>query len=226
MTDGYMEILKKIPVWFMVTLLSIACLVVLAMVGYAVADGRRVDLWPPVIHEKNSAQVNDLKQQIEARHDYLAPQAIIKLFPLESQKNSLPLTRQATQDLVNDYRVKWQSANVSVTELRAQLDEVERVHGTFLYKLLIFNQDAQCYGSSLNFTAGKDKAQCLSKQKLAQQFLEFLAEVDFYQNDQENSVATAKQQLLKLQDKYQFNTKGWYGPDVFKSIINEFHGKS
>ena len=35
----------------------------------------------------------------------------------------------------------------------------------------------------------------------------------------------AKQQLLRLQDKYQFNTKGWYGPDVFNSIISEFYNK-
>jgi len=217
-----MEIIKKLPAWFVIAVLFI--LMVLAC--FAVADGRRVEFWPPVIFEKNVDEISTLKQSLQAKNDHMSPTEVIKLFPLQAQQASIALTQQETQRLLNAYQLKQQVSDKNLQAMQAKLNEVERVHGTFLYKLLVFNHDAQCYGSSLNFTAGKDKDQCLSKQKLAQQFLEFLAEVDFYQNDQLNNVVTAKQQLLKLQDKYQFNTKGWYGPDVFKSIINEFHGKS
>ncbi len=217
-----MEIIKKIPAWFVIAVLFI--LMVLAC--FAVADGRRVEFWPPVIFEKNVDEISTLKQSLQTKNDHLAPAEVIKLFPLQTRQASIALTQQETQRLLNAYQLKQQKSDKNLQAMQEKLNEVERVHGTFLYKLLVFNHDAQCYGSSLNFTAGKDKDQCLSKQKLAQQFLEFLAEVDFYKNDQLNNVVTAKQQLLKLQDKYQFNTKGWYGPDVFKSIINEFHGKS
>ncbi len=217
-----MEIIKKLPVWFVIALLFI--LMVLAC--FAVADGRRVEFWPPVIFEKNVDEMSTLKRNLDVKSDHLAPAEVIKLFPLQAQQASIALTQQETQRLLNAFQLRQQASDKKLLAMQGKLNEVERVHGTFLYKLLVFNHDAQCYGSSLNFTAGRDKVQCLSKQKLAQQFLEFLAEVDFYHNDQLNNVVTAKQQLLKLQDKYQFNTKGWYGPDVFKSIINEFHGKS
>lgn len=193
---------------------------------FAVADGRRVEFWPPVIHEKNNDDVSELKNKLNELQEYMAPANIIKLFPVQAQQESITLTQQETARLLAAYQAEVQVHENKIQEMQGQLDEVQRIGGTFLYKLLIFNHDAQCYGTSLNFTAGKDKDQCLTKQKLALRFLEFLAEVDFYQNNQENNVQTAKQQLLKLQGKYQFNTKGWYGPDVFKSIINEFHGKS
>jgi len=216
------EIIKKLPVWFIIALLF----VLLVLACFAVADGRRVEFWPPVIHEKNADDITELQKSLHEKSDYMAPTQIIKLFPVQAQQATIALTQQETTRLLTEHQVSIKAHENKLQELQQKLDEVQRVDGTFLYKLLIFNHEAQCYGSSLNFTAGKDKDQCLSKKQLAIQFLEFLAEVDFYQNDQVNNVATAKQQLLKLQEKYQFNTKGWYGPDVFKSIINEFHGRS
>ncbi len=217
-----MEIIKKLPVWSIVALL----LILMVLACFAVADGRRVEFWPPVIHEKGSDDIFELKNKLNERQDYMAPANIIKLFPVQTQQETIALTQQEITRLLADYQAEVQMHEKKIQEMQGQLAEVQRVDGTFLYKLLIFNHDTQCYGTSLNFTAGKDKDQCLTKKILASRFLEFLAEVDFYQNNQKDNVQTAKLQLLKLQSKYQFNTKGWYGPDVFKSIINEFHGKS
>ena len=217
-----MDILQKTPVWLIVGLL----VVILAMAGFAVADGRRVDFWPPAIHEKNADETTQLRLDLKKMEGFLSPKEVIELFPKEVQKESVALTKQETETLLNDYKNDKEELNNAMQAMQEKLSEVKKVDGTFLYKLLIFNHDTQCYGSTLNFTAGKNKEECISKEVLASQFLEFLTELDFYANDKKNTTSTAREQLLLLQEKYEFNTKGWYGPDVFKAIINEFYGKA
>lgn len=217
-----MELLKKTPVWLVIVLL----LAITIMAGYAIADGRRVDFWPPVIHGKISDEINKLRLDLKTKEDYLSPKEVIGLFPKDAQKASVTLTKQETESLLNDFKKNSEGLNKAMEIMQLKLSEVKKVDGTFLYKLLIFNHDTQCYGATLNFTAGKNRVECLSKENLASQFLEFLAEVDFYANHKKNNTSTAKEQLLMLQEKYEFNTKGWYGPDVFKAIINEFYGKA
>jgi hypothetical protein len=217
-----MEILKKIPVWAIVLLLFI----IAGMAGFAIADGRRVDFWPPAIHEKNTDEISELKEELKNKESYLSPAEVVALFPKDSQDVSIEKTKQNTLDLIVENENSIKELSDSLQQMQVKITEVKKIDGTFLYKLLIFNYETQCYGATLNFTAGKNRPECLSKEVLASKFLEFLAEIDFYPDDKKNNPATAKEQLLKLQSKYQFNTKGWYGPDVFKAIISEFYSKA
>ena len=217
-----MDLFQRIPVWLIIGLL----IVITSMAGFSIADGRRVDFWPPSIHAKVSDETDKLRQNLKIKEKYLSPKEVIELFPKEAQAESVVLTQQKTESLLNDYKKKENDIKISMLNIQNKLAEVKKIDGTFLYKLLIFNNDAQCYGSTLNFTAGKNRPECLTKEHLASQFLEFLTEVDFYANDKKNTTSTAREQLLLLQEKYEFNTKGWYGPDVFKSIISEFYGKA
>ena len=222
--------IKHIPNWLLVTLISFVVLVLVISILMAVSDGRRVEIGSLVIHESTSDQVDKLQREIDdLNNKLLANQA--KLTE-EDLLLKLPAEfRKATLDLSLAEMTRWiqitGKQKTDIEKLHAKLEQVEKVDGTFLYKLLIFNQDAACYGNTLNFTAGVDRNECLPKAQLAERFLQFLSEIDFYviSGTDQPAQVQAKQQLLRLQDKYQFNTKGWYGPDVFNSIISEFYNK-
>jgi regulator of replication initiation timing len=196
----------------------------------AVSDGRRVEIGSLVIHasasdqlEKLHREIDDLKQMLEASQARLTEEQVLLKLPAELKKETLNLSIAEMAKWIQNTKI--QHANIET--LHSKLEQVEKVDGTFLYKLLIFNQDAACYGATLNFTAGGDRNECLPKAQLAERFLQFLSEIDFYviNGTDQPAQVQAKQQLLRLQDKYQFNTKGWYGPDVFNSIISEFYNK-
>lgn len=224
-----MEWIKHIPNWLLVTLISLVVFALVICMVVAVSDGRRVDLGPLTLHESASSQVTALenqnealKAQLEEKGGKLSEQDVLNKLPPLLRGQNLDVTIDNIEKFIEDSK-KQHTLNLA---LQRNLDEVKKVDGTFLYKLLIFNQDATCYGSTLNFTAGKDRAECLPKAQLAERFLEFLSEIDFYAATTSPTPVEAKAQLLRLQDKYEFNTKGWYGPDVFKSIISEFYSKS
>lgn len=222
--------IKHIPNWLFVTLISFVVFVLVISILMAVSDGRRVEIGSLVIHESSSDQIkklqseiDDLNKVLEASQARLTEEQVLLKLPVELKKETLDLS-------VTEMRRWIHNANVQKTDiekLHSKLEQVEKVDGTFLYKLLIFNQDAACYGATLNFTAGVDRNECLPKAQLAERFLQFLSEIDFYviNGTDQPAQAQAKQQLLRLQEKYQFNTKGWYGPDVFNSIISEFYNK-
>ncbi|MFT5594860.1 MAG: hypothetical protein ACI8SR_003260 [Oceanicoccus sp.] len=220
--------IKHIPNWLLVTLVSLVVFVLAICILMAVSDGRRVEIGSLVIHESVSDQVKKLKNEIgdlnkmlESSHAKFTEDDVLLKLP--------PIFKKETLDLSVAEMTQWldrfNAQALNAKKLRLSLDEVEKIDGTFLYKLLIFNQDAVCYGSTLNFTAGIDRDECLPKAELAERFLQFLSEIDFYTGKGDGSPQKAKQQLLRLQEKYHFNTKGWYGPDVFNSVISEFYSK-
>lgn len=220
--------IKHIPSWLLVTLVSLVVFVLVICILMAVSDGRRVEIGSLVIHESASGQVKKLENQIshlnqalEKSREKLTEDDVLLKLPQAFKKESLDLSVAEMAQWLD----RFNEQTVDIQNLRLSLQEAEKIDGTFLYKLLIFNQDAACYGSTLNFTAGIDRDECLSKAKLAERFLQFLSEIDFYTGKGESSPQKAKQQLLRLQEKYHFNTKGWYGPDVFNSIISEFYNK-
>ena len=222
---------EKIPVWLIIALLVVTAI----LVAYAVFDGRRVDFWPPSIHEKNSQDSNstvqlkkeleDFKSELKKKDNYLSPAEVIALTLPVYQKETVPLTQQAVSNALKDKTERINTLSVLNNELEVDINKFKKIDGTFLFKLLLFNFDAQCYGSSLNFTAGKNRSECKSKEELATRFLGFLEEIDFYNNGLPNNTTTAKNELIKLQNKHNFSTRGWYGPDVFKAVIAEFYGK-
>ena len=222
--------IKHIPNWLLVTLISFVVFVLVICILMAVSDGRRVEIGSLVIHASASDQVAELESEIirlnqalQASQGKLTEDDLLIKLPKEFNKETLNLSIAEMTQWINNTN----SQKVDIESLHAKLEEVEKIEGTFLYKLLIFNQDAACYGATLNFTAGVDRNECLPKAQLAERFLQFLSEIDFYMVSENAQPAQrqAKQQLLRLQEKYQFNTKGWYGPDVFNSIISEFYNK-
>lgn len=224
-----LEWIKHIPNWLLVTLISLVAFVLVICLLVAVNDGRRVEIGPFTIYESASAEIAKLEHEVERLKTQLdnRPQTFneqVVLAQLPASLNAQTLNEALTK-IRNILALSQEQASHN-TWLQSKLEQVEKVEGTFLYKLLIFNQDATCYGATLNFTAGKDREECLPKAQLAERFLEFLTEIDFYVATASPSPAEAKAQLLRLQEKYQFNTKGWYGPDVFKSIISEFYSKA
>lgn len=234
-----MEWLNKMPRW----LIAFSLLVSTGLISYAIYDGRGIELGPFIIHAKTDAvehdvnvvylkEIEELKTEIEKKSAYLSPEQVIELFPVSVRKKTIELTRQSASDVhskslenLEGMRLLNVTASKENKTLIARLDEVKSIEGTFFYRLLIFNDDVKCYGESLNFTAGEDRPECKNKDELAERFLGFLAEVDFYSNDRKNDPRTAKEELIKLQSKHMFDTRGWYGPDVFRAIITEVHSK-
>jgi hypothetical protein len=225
-----LEWIKHIPNWLLVTLMSLVVFVLVICILMAVSDGRRVEIGSLVIHasasdqvEKLHREIDDLNQMLEVSQARLTEEQVLLKLPAEFKKETLNLSIAEMAKWIQNTKIQ----HVNIENLHSKLEQVEKVDGTFLYKLLIFNQDAACYGATLNFTAGVDRNECLPKAQLAERFLQFLSEIDFYviNGTDQPAQAQAKQQLLRLQEKYQFNTKGWYGPDVFNSIISEFYNK-
>ncbi|NVK39110.1 MAG: hypothetical protein HWE18_14380, partial [Gammaproteobacteria bacterium] len=169
-----MEWIKHIPNWLLVTLISLVVFALVICMVVAVSDGRRVDLGPLTLHESASSQVTALenqnealKAQLEEKGGKLSEQDVLNKLPPLLRGQNLDVTIDNIEKFIEDSK-KQHTLNLA---LQRNLDEVKKVDGTFLYKLLIFNQDATCYGSTLNFTAGKDRAECLPKAQLAERFL-------------------------------------------------------
>lgn len=223
----------KIPKW----LLIIAVIYFAVLFTFAVFSGRQVTFWPPAIgkasiadeikiEEKsdaipNTSQIEALEKKVDRyeaeihrlnaalsqKESYLDPGEVVAKFPAS--------LRGATLEETAD----------NVAELQAKTSDIE---GDFLFRVLRFHNDALCYGSSLNFTYPRkdDTASCVGKDKLAAQFLGFLAEIDFIDDEVVASPEQAKRYLIQYQERKNFNTTGYYGIDVFKWLVIDYYERT
>ena len=223
-----MDFLKNIPKWAL-----IALIVYLAfLITFAIFDGRRVDLWPPVIHEKTISPNGDLvsenaalKRKLTAKKSYLSPQETIELFPEKVRRETVKQTADEVFKLVQI--VSEQNDKLAVWEKKIKI--IENIEGDFLYRILTFHDEALCFGDSLNFTHEPlclDAAKCTKKEELAKRFLGFLAEIEFYNRRIVANPTVAKTELIKYQESKSFGRTGWYSRDVFKWIVLDYYGKS
>ncbi|MFO7593989.1 MAG: hypothetical protein R6X15_08120 [Pseudomonadota bacterium] len=221
---------EKLPKW----LITIAVLYFTVLFTFAVISGRQVTFWPPAIGkatgaesipsenkhdstpepsqtellerkiERQKAEIKRLTDELEKRESLLVPEEVISKFPLSLRGATLEET----------------AANVA--KLQHNISDIE---GDFLFRLLRFHNDALCYGSSMNFTYPRkdDTASCVEKSKLAEQFVGFLAEIDFIDGEVIASPEQAKLYLTKYQEKKNFNTTGYYGIDVFKWLVIDYY---
>lgn len=244
------ELVNKIPVWLIVIFLIAATV----LFGYAVFDGRKVEFWPLVIHEKidmnkvtnkileeKNGEIVILKKEVEKLSNKLEEKApetlkekiVISFFPEEMQRDTLNETINVNNNTLSNYREEIATLNGVINEIQKdiqikeeELEKFNEVKNTFIFRLMRFHNDTQCYGSSLNFTAGRDKEECIKKSILADRFIEFMTELEIVDGSQKSSTNYAKKELINLQKKYNFNRQGWYSIDVFKVMIIEFHAKA
>ena len=224
---------EKIPKW----LLIIAVIYFAVLFTFAVFSGRQVTFWPPAIGKASvaeeiqpeatsetlsgSSQTDMLKKQLE---NYEAE--IERLKAALAGKESL----LEPGDVIGKFPTSLRGATIeetaiNVAKLQAKTSDIE---GDFLFRVLRFHNDALCYGSSLNFTYPRkdDTASCVGKDKLAAQFIGFLAEIDFIDGDAITSPEQAKRHLIQYQEKKNFNTTGYYGIDVFKWLVIDYYERT
>lgn len=236
-----MELLKVIPKWAV----SILVLLVAILISYAVFTGRGVTFWPPsisaktkiepsellLLQQKNKdmlaeinrlkSQVDGLKHNLEEKKFLISEAEAINVFPPEIRRQSLKLTATEVSHLIS-------SREKATLHIQKMEQELEGIKGKFLFRLLSFHRDAGCYGDSLNFTytsPNLETQNCIKKMELAKRLLGFLAEIEFYHGPVIDSPEIAKEQLIKYQKSKNFTRIGWYGIDVFKWIVIDYHQK-
>ncbi len=230
-----MDYLKIIPKWTLIALIGYVAI----LFSFAVWDGRRVEFWPPRIYENPIAPKNkhdkanielkekneELEKKLKAKEAYLSPQEVIKLFPEGTR-------RQTVKETLNEV---FKSIEVSsrqkqkIVEWHEKIKILESIEGDFLYRILTFHKEAECYGDSLNFThipGRQDSEKCTRKEDLARQFLSFLSEIEFYKGDVVTNTLVAKTELIRYQRSKLFGHTGWYSSEVFKYIVLDYYGKS
>lgn len=222
-----MDFLKIIPKWALVALIGYVAI----LISFAVWDGRGVEFWPPKIYEKSNTTKNDcdkenieLKKELKVKESYLSPQEVFKLFPEDLRRSTVKETSDEVSKLVERF-----------TEQSHELDKwgekikfIESIEGDFLYRILAFHREAECYGDSLNFThipETQDENKCTKKEELAKRFLSFLSEIEFYNGEVIDNTFTAKNELIRYQQRKLFGRTGWYSSEVFKYIVLDYYGK-
>jgi hypothetical protein len=126
----------------------------------------------------------------------------------------------------NDFKEQNITFANEIEKLKKELNQYGGLSETFLFPLLKFHSDTRCYGATLNFTTGESRPNCTSKEDLAIRFLGFLEELDIYDKDKPKTQERAKNELIKLQERYSFTKFGWYSIHVFKVMVSEFHGRA
>lgn len=229
---------------FAVGLLGIALTVLVFWFIYqshvALGRGDEISLWPPSITPSksklqlfpNTIQGETIEETAKNVHelvnefDRMKPEYEntrnsveddLELFPEAVEGDTFNQTVENVTQLFNDYE-----------HLKKEMRSVEQIKGNFLYRITTFHNEALCYGNSLNFSyisSGQDTKNCKSKEYLAERFLGFLAEIDFYEGDTIGSPKTAKDTLTKYQESKSFGRTGWYSRDVLKWIVLDYLDK-
>jgi len=223
-----MDFLKSLPKWALMALAGY----VAVLFTFAIFDGRRVDFWPPAIHQKGGTptrnavpvgRIAELEKELAEKKSYISPKETLNMFPEPVREKTLKATADRVSRLVEDVSDK----NSELAVLREKAESIENIEGDFLFRVLTFHAEALCYGDSLNFTHPPlDPEKCTEKEALSKQLLGFLAEIEFYGGPVAESPKEAKSELIRYQETKAFGRKGWYSRDVFKWIIIDYYGKA
>lgn len=217
------DLSKRVPQW----LLILALLGLLVLVAYAVLSGRKVEFFPPVIHAStadNEVLEAELIEQFPQglRKDNISDtitHAVDEIQSLEQNVSELKGSSAVLAEKLNEQEL-------ALIENRKRLARYEELKDTFLYRLLSFHKDAQCYGTTLNFTAGMNRDDCVQKEELAHRFMDLLIELEVVENTQDKSAQAAKEGLVYFQQENEFKKVGWYSAYVFSALLKEFQSKA
>jgi len=133
---------------------------------------------------------------------------------------------QGSELLVSNQSKEILKLNSEIIKLK---DPFDLISNTKLKQLLKFHNSAVCYGRSLNFThpASEDYEHCLPKDMLAKKLLLFFEELEIVKGNSSNySKERAKEELIQLQKKYNFNKPGWYTEFMLGILIIEYAKRS
>jgi hypothetical protein len=127
---------------------------------------------------------------------------------------------------IDKYKSPTSPENNETQQLKTAPNQPSELNDSYILPLRKFHSEARCYGSSLNFTVGEIKTECVPKEELATRFLGFLVELNIYDKEKPKSLEIAKKELVKLQQKYKFSKPGWYGIHVFNILATELRTKA
>ena len=206
----------------------------------ALDRGDKVSLWPPSIAPSKSKlglfpktiQGETIEETAENVHELVNEFNRIKQ-ESKNIRNSVEISLEVFPEAVKGDTFNQTAENVAqlvidFERLEEEMGIVEQIEGNFLYRITTFHNEALCYGNSLNFTyisSGQDTENCKPKKYLAERFLGFLAEIDFYEGDIIGSPKIAKEILTKYQESKSFGRTGWYSRDVLKWIVLDYLDK-
>ncbi len=151
-------------------------------------------------------------------------------------KSDLSKKETEYDELLKKYNVISTSNRDNEALIRGQEIEIDnlkvpfhKISNTKLKQLIKFHNDAVCYGNSLNFThdSSPEYEECVAKEVLAKRFLLFFEELELAKVNSTNySRARAKQELIILQDNYNFRDPGWYTEFMLGILIIEYAKKA
>lgn len=224
---------KKLPIW----LFTYSLLVITALLPFASYGGTGVESNPAAIIEKvdqskNEDHLNAIKEKDKQISELNGTLTKLKEFTIqEISKREKQIKELEDKNLALSQKTgntKEQSSNVNneTPQLKAAPDQPRKVSDSYILPLRKFHQEARCYGSSLNFTVGEAKPECIPKEELATRFLGFLVELNFYDKEKPRTLEIAKKELIKLQQKYRFSKPGWYGIHMFNILATELRTKA
>ena len=223
----------KLPIW----LTTYSFLVITALLSFPSHGGTGAESTPAVISEKADQSKNeDHLNAIKEKDNKISElnETLSKLGKATSDaisKNNAKIKELEDKNLklsqeIDKYKTPNSNVNNETPQLKAAPDQPRKVNDSYILPLRKFHQEARCYGSSLNFTVGEAKPECIPKEELATRFLGFLVELDLYDKEKPKTLEIAKKELIKLQKKYKFSKPGWYGIHMFNILATELRTKA
>ena len=218
---------KKLPIW----LISYSLLGITAIFPVATIGGTGTESIPPANSEieKHLKAIEEKDKEISELNETLSKFG--KSVSDAMSKNNAQIKDLEEKNLklsqeVDKYKSPASPENNETQQLKTAPDQPREFNDSYILPLRKFHSEARCYGSSLNFTVGETKPECVPKEELATQFLGFLVELNIYDKEKPKSLEIAKKELVKLQQKYKFSKPGWYGIHVFNILATELRTKA
>ena len=219
----------KLPIW----LISISLLVIIC---YALLNGNGLEFCPPAICGKVNSSENEDQLNVLKEKDKKISELNERIMKLADLSDKEVERSQIKIKELEDKNLKLSQATENVQEQNNPVDQnfqkpaapkqSEVINDSYLLPIRQFHQEARCYGSSLNFTIGEEKPECVPKEELASRFLGFLVQLNQYDKAMPKSKDLAKKELIKLQQKYKFSKLGWYSIHVFNILATEIRTKA
>jgi len=223
---------KKLPICLFTYLLSGAT----ALLPTPSLGGAGVESSPTAMSEKadpskNNEELNVLKEkdkQISELNGTLAKLKEITIQEINKREKQIKELedKNLTLSQANNNKSTSIPVNNETQNQKSASDQPKDTSDSYILPLRKFHSETRCYGSSLNFTTGEDKPECISKEELATRFLGFLVELKHYEKEQPASKEIAKKELIKLQQKFKFSKPGWYGIHTFNILATELRTKA
>ncbi len=208
---------KMLPIWS-ITYSSFVFSVVLSFASFAGAGAESV---PDAISEKDK-QISELNGTLSKLKEF----TIQEISKREKQIKELEDKNLALSQKTDNTKEQNSNVNNETPQLKAAPDKPKEINDSYILPLRKFHSEARCYGSSLNFTVGEKKPECIPKEELATRFLGFLVELNLYDKEKPMTLEIAKKELIKLQQKYKFSKPGWYGIHMFNILATELRTKA